>query len=591
MKISTLTNWAYGITVALTGVSGLAFILSIQMAHQERLAVETHLALADLTSKLEINAEFRTGEARLYVMRGDHSHRSAFENVNTEEHQLQGSALRIKEFGGTERELQRLMDISETADQLEEIEVRAVELFESGAQDQAQALLFGDRHYALHLHLMEEIKEFQAEVSTRTGLDLQSARLRSELFGVIARIMLGLTAIVFLAVLYFVLKRRVALPLSRMSGIVRKLARQDYAVEVPSDNRQDEIGELTAAISVFRENGLERERLDAERKRDLRMKDTILQMMRRMQACDAVPEIADVVAKFGPQIFSDLGGALYILNDTKSVLHCAASWPLTEEYSSRIDPGECWSLRRGQIHFSDEGRGDVLCKHLPGRAGPGVCLPLQAHGEAFGILVFKDLSGQPALEDTYTAYLCIIAENVGLALANLHLRDRLTKLAVCDPLTSLLNRRSLDEALATYDRENTGRALSCLMIDIDYFKRFNDEFGHDAGDTVLSTFSDILTEIVGERGKCFRFGGEEFSVLLPDVSAADAFQIAEHIRTKTGTTSLSHSGHLLGTITVSIGIADTHSGDPITSILARADKALMLAKKNGRNRTIAGTPA
>lgn len=113
------------------------------------------------------------------------------------------------------------------------------------------------------------------------------AKLRSDWFGLTARIMLGLTAALFLAVLYFVLRRRVALPLTRMTGIVKRLATQDYEVEVPLDDRRDEIGELNAAIHIFRENGLERERLDAERRRDVKMKDLILQMMHRLQACQS----------------------------------------------------------------------------------------------------------------------------------------------------------------------------------------------------------------------------------------------------------------------------------------------------------------
>ncbi|MFP3520072.1 HAMP domain-containing protein, partial [Pseudomonas sp. SIMBA_077] len=86
---------------------------------------------------------------------------------------------------------------------------------------------------------------------------------------------LGLTAAVFLGVLYFVLRRRVAMPLMRMTGIVNRLAKQDYAVEVLPDSRRDEIGEMNDAIQIFRDNGLERERLDAERREDQRTKDLI----------------------------------------------------------------------------------------------------------------------------------------------------------------------------------------------------------------------------------------------------------------------------------------------------------------------------
>ncbi|MTI45185.1 diguanylate cyclase (GGDEF)-like protein [Roseibium hamelinense] len=586
MKINTLTNLAYGITLALTFFSGLAFILSIRMAHEERQAVEVHLALADLGAQLELDAELRTDEARLYVMRGDLKHLAAFETINEEEHRLEEQARHVKDLAGTEAELALLAGITTLIDGLEELEVAAITAYQSGNPQAAREILFGDEHYTMHVRLVDQIKAFTNEVTARTALALQQAQIRSELYNVIARVLLGVTALVFLAVLYFVLRRRVALPLTHMSSVVRRLAKQDFEVEVPADTRRDEIGDLTNAIRIFRENGLERERLDAERKRDLKMKGLILEMMRRMQACQKTEEIAEVVACFGPQVFADLGGAFFILNETKTVLWRASTWQMPEDFPERFDPEACWSLRRGRAHHSLPDKEDVQCQHFPDPRSAGLCIPLMAHGDALGLLVFSSLSNDATPVDDYTAYLGMIAENVGLALANLQLRDRLTRMAVCDPLTGLLNRRSLDESLATFSRENDGVPLTCMMIDIDYFKRFNDEFGHDAGDAVMITFAGILAEIVGERGLCYRFGGEEFSVLFSDISREEALEIAEHIRTRTATTALSHSGRILGTITVSIGLADTRNGGSVSTVRTRSDVALMHAKTNGRNRTV-----
>ncbi len=590
MKISTITNLAYAVTLLLTALSGIAFIASDRMAAAERRSVEVHLALTDLGEQLEIDAELRTDEARLYVMRGDPAHLAVFERVNEEEHRLEDLARRAGDLGASGEELELLKRITGTIDRLEEIETTAVETYRAGNVQAARDALFGDEHYGQHVRLVGDVERFRTMVDRRTGLELQEAQIWADWLGLIARVLLALTAVVFLAVLYFVLRRRVSVPLTQMTGIVKRLATQDFAVEVPHDGRSDEIGELTAAIRIFRENGLERERLDAERRRDLKMKDLILQMMHRMQACQKVPEIAEVVGRFSPQIFPELGGALFVRNEANTLVTRVGAWKLPEEMAASFDPEECWGLRRGQPHHSTSKRDDVDCQHLAEASDSVLCIPLSAHGDTLGLLSFADVSGNPATIREYKAYLGMIGENVALAVANLQLRERLTRLAVRDPLTGLLNRRSLDEALATWagdDAEGEPEPeLTCFVIDIDHFKRFNDEFGHDAGDTVLQTVAGILSEIVGERGVCYRFGGEEFAVLLPQVSLQEGHRIAELIRTRTATLTLSHAGRILGTVTVSIGIADNREGRTVRTVRGRADAALFEAKASGRNRTV-----
>lgn len=587
MKISTITNAAYGITVVLTALAGTAFILSNRMASEERQAVEIRMALEDLGAQVETDAELRTDEARLFVMRGDPAHLSVFERVTEEEHRLEALAHRLGTLGGTEDEKALLEGVAVLADQLEEIETQAIEAYRSGEREAARATLFGDAHYTLHLKLLGEIGRLRKVIDTRTGLELQRAQMWSDWLGLTARILLGVTAAVFLAVLYFVLRRRVSLPLTRMAGVVKRLARQDFEVEVPDDPRHDEIGELTSAIRVFRENGLERERLDAERRRDLKMKNLILQLMYRMQACQTVEEVANVVARFCPQIFPELGGAFFIRDDPRTSLRAVASWDWPEWASTRFEQDQCWGLRRGRVHQSLRGNADVRCNHLPVEEGISTfCVPLNAHGDTIGLLSFVSLSVDVSTPEDDRAYLGMIAENVALATANLRLRERLTHLAVRDPLTGLMNRRALDEALASAALEEPEPDLTCLVVDIDHFKHFNDEFGHDAGDAVLETFATVLTDAVGTRGRCYRFGGEEFAVLLQDASSETARQVADLVRTRAATARLEHAGRILGSITVSVGIADNRDGRKGSTVRTRADLALLRAKETGRNVTV-----
>ena len=133
--------------------------------------------------------------------------------------------------------------------------------------------------------------------------------------------------------------------------------------------------------------------------------------------------------------------------------------------------------------------------------------------------------------------------------------------------------------------------MVCLMIDIDHFKRFNDEFGHDAGDVVMQYVAQIVIDTVGEAGSAYRFGGEEFTVLLPGMTEAAGFEFAEQLRTRIATAPLSHRGRILGSVAVSIGVASAPAGGTVPTLLTRADGALLNAKAsraqhNGIGRTV-----
>lgn len=586
MRINAITNWAYGVTVLLTGLSGAAFILSTDSAIKERQAVEQHLVLDTLGEELALGAETRSDEARLYVMRGDERHLEAFHRAEEEERRREEATKTATKLGATPAEIAALQEIVREAEALDKIEVAAIEVYQKGDRAGAQEKLFGPEHERLQTALLETVARFRDLTNVRTGAALNEAQERSDWYAAAAKTMLGITAALFLSVLYFILKRRVAMPLTRMSGIVTRLAEQDYAVEVPLDRRRDEIGEMNQAIHIFRENGLERDRLDAERRLDQQTKDLILQMMHRLQACQSQDELAEVVARFAPQVFPNLAGHLYVLNDSRTLLSRVGTW-LDPQHSAPTFPSSaCWGLRRGRPHVSNRGHSDIACQHLDDEGVIGLCVPLTAQGDTIGLLYFEERSEEEFAVEASRLYLELIAENIGLAVANLQLREKLTNLAVRDALTGLLNRRCLDEALNRQPRGQAGKLLSCLMIDIDHFKRFNDEFGHDAGDVVMQYVAQIIVDTVGDAGSAYRFGGEEFTVLMPDAGDAAGFELAERLRTRIGTTPLSHRGRILGTVSVSVGVASAPDDGPVATLLTRADAALLDAKNQGRNRSV-----
>jgi diguanylate cyclase (GGDEF)-like protein len=180
-----------------------------------------------------------------------------------------------------------------------------------------------------------------------------------------------------------------------------------------------------------------------------------------------------------------------------------------------------------------------------------------------------------------------------LVLAN----QRLVGLSLTDGLTGLANRRHFDEVLAREaDRARRDRLpLSLLMLDVDWFKYYNDQYGHPAGDIVLSRLARILLESVRRPGDlAARYGGEEFAVVLPGLDAAEAGGLAEQIRSRVEALGIAHAHGLAGHVTISIGVAaldpdDVHAAE---TLVGQADAALYRAKAAGRNRVeIAGVPA
>lgn len=165
-----------------------------------------------------------------------------------------------------------------------------------------------------------------------------------------------------------------------------------------------------------------------------------------------------------------------------------------------------------------------------------------------------------------------------------HYRD----LSLTDELTGLYNKRYLHKRLAeeiTAAAKNNG-SLSLMVIDIDYFKYYNDNYGHWEGDKVLAKLGQIFMFLLTEPNEAFRYGGEEFTILLPNTSYNEALPIAENIRERLRMESFTPASDIKVTVTVSIGVTEMNPGDDIASLFQRADEALYKAKTQGRNRTV-----
>lgn len=313
-----------------------------------------------------------------------------------------------------------------------------------------------------------------------------------------------------------------------------------------------------------------------------------------LQSCQTLPEAFELTTSLLQHMLPHGGGCCYALRAPPEPAETVASFgtPALDSADTLV-PDDCWALRRGQPHRTDDQHGHVTCRHIDREASPAgvwtLCVPLVAQGNMLGLLH----ASAPAVDgraDNDTALLEAVGEQLSLAMVNLQLRETLRQQSLRDPLTGLFNRRYLEVGL---ERElarcrRRGHALSVVMLDVDHFKRFNDEHGHPAGDALLQRVGELLASLTRGEDIACRYGGEEFILVLPEADATLALQRAEQIRKAISTATVTHAGQELGPATASLGVATAPGdGDTPRKLLDCADAALYRAKESGRNRVVA----
>ena len=355
---------------------------------------------------------------------------------------------------------------------------------------------------------------------------------------------------------------------------------------------QAEIQQLNLALES-RVEGRTRELASAYGALEARNREITLvgEMASALQTSQDLGEAGSIIGHFCALAFPGSAGAAYLFAPSRTDLEALAAWGEPRPAPS-IAPSDCWALRRGRPHHAGDLSRDLRCVHAhsPDASSETLCIPMNAQGNALGLLTIRSaLSEDCATRDALRPFAEAVADQLALVLANLQLRETLRDQSIRDPLTGLHNRRFLEESLA---RELAGarRAQSTfavLALDADHFKRYNDQFGHDAGDAVLRTLGQVLQSAVRAGDLACRFGGEEFTVVLPNVDAAVAFDWAERFAARLREVEIHHGGKPLPRITMSIGVATypAHGGDAAV-LLQAADAALYEAKRAGRDRVV-----
>lgn len=210
-----------------------------------------------------------------------------------------------------------------------------------------------------------------------------------------------------------------------------------------------------------------------------------------------------------------------------------------------------------------------------------ICVPLMIKRRVIGVVSLTTRRQDHFFSHDELELTVLMSAHISLALEN----NRLYEISVLDGLTSLYNRRYLEQRLTkevSYSKRYR-KPLTIFMVDIDFFKQLNDSYGHQAGDLVLRKVSGTLSDALREYDVVARYGGEEFSVILPTTGKAKGATIAERLRSSVAQTDFKHRDRSIP-VTISVGVASfPEDGDSPESLLASADKALYRAKEAGRN--------
>lgn len=308
-----------------------------------------------------------------------------------------------------------------------------------------------------------------------------------------------------------------------------------------------------------------------------------------LQACLTLEEAYIVLGALLARLFPETIGGLFITNESKTVVQSVANWGEHPARRDFFEPNQCWALRRGQPYLSFHKDSSLHCGHVVSEFPiQTLCVPMVSQGDAIGILhfIFTETGQLPEPQQLLAK---AVTENISTAIANLKLRQSLKEQSIRDSTTGLFNRRYLEESLEQEIQraERHQQSLGMIMLDVDHFKKFNDSFGHDAGDIVLRELGKFLKSVIRGSDIACRYGGEEFLLLLPETSLEMTQRRAEEICKGTKELVIEHRNQALGMITVSLGVASfPRNGHTVESLVRASDIALYKAKRQGRNQVI-----
>jgi diguanylate cyclase (GGDEF)-like protein len=305
-----------------------------------------------------------------------------------------------------------------------------------------------------------------------------------------------------------------------------------------------------------------------------------------LYSCESEDEVYKVVAFTCSKLFPNMSGCVFIIANSKNYVQMNSFWGDERTSKEIFSLCECWALRRGKLNLLSPHNSGLICNHLTQPVnGTHLCVPLFGQGKMVGMLhiyALKEISPE-AQQITE-----IIARTLAIALNNLSIKQRLTYDNLRDGMTQLFNHNYMqtitEQRLA--EAERSGEPLSVIFLDIDNFKSYNSRYGHLTANIILQGLAKLLLKSIRSFDIACRWGGEEFVIVMPNMTLENIRKRVEQIRIDVEQMQLKDGDRILEGITASFGIAVSESGITVQDFLNRANQAMLEAKRTGKNRVM-----
>ena len=309
-----------------------------------------------------------------------------------------------------------------------------------------------------------------------------------------------------------------------------------------------------------------------------------------LQSCNSIQEAYNILADLIQPLFSDCSIGIYQLNEQQTFATLVSSSGEYLNSKKEFRFSECWALRQGKAHYNDINHSQLFCSHVETNllTRATLCYPIVAQGKTLGIIHISATDATKLTPESENLAKTV-SDYLTLSLANLILRQDLKNQSIRDSLTGLYNRRHLYEFLnkeiSKAQRNQTN--IGIILMDIDHFKKINDNYNHGLGDVVLGDIGEFLSNNIRESDIACRYGGEEFILIFPHANLENTYKRAEVLRKNIKRLHFRFQKHHIQSLTVSIGVANfPQHGLTGEEAIHHADLALFAAKKQGRDRTI-----
>ena len=304
-------------------------------------------------------------------------------------------------------------------------------------------------------------------------------------------------------------------------------------------------------------------------------------------ACLTIDEIYDVIVRISQELFPSLSGALFVLDPLRNIMESAVEWGGVSCVDSVFTLDECWALRRGKVHWVDDTRVGLVCKHVKiPTSGGFICIPMMAQSNAVGVLHLSYDDGVQMSESKRRLAMSM-AEYIATALSNLRMYEIMRSQSIHDPLTGLFNRSFMEKAveLELCRASRTQNPLSFIMLSVDRFRHLHEDFDLDVTDSIVRKIGALLQSNIRKGDIACRFSDDTFIVVLPQTPRDVGLQRAEMFCNLAQMMEMKDRN---GRVSISVGAAMYPEHGPTVDMLLRAaETAVSRAGQSGGNCVVA----